>query len=368
MSVEAQEPASVLVADDEPSNRTLLRQVLARGDYRVREAEDGFAALRCAREERPDAVLLDVMMPGMDGFQVCRTLKADPELAAVPVVLVTSLDGREDRLQGVEAGADDFLVKPIDPREVLFRVRNAVRTHRLFREVEDSYRRLHELESLRDNLTHMLVHDFRSPLQSVLGYLRLLRMDAVERLTRDETGFLDRAMSCAELLTEMVGATLDVSRMEGEGMPLNRQPMVLSDVARRAAADVAGIAQETPIRIEEHGELRVEADPDVVRRVLMNLLANALKFSPPGEAVVVYVDGNRVEVHDRGPGIPADERERIFDKFVQLKAWEDGGRHSSGLGLTFCQLAVQAHGGRIGVDCPPQGGSTFWFTLPLEET
>lgn len=368
MSVEGQQPPSVLVADDEPSNRTLLRQVLARGDYRVREAEDGFAALRCAREERPDAVLLDVMMPGMDGFQVCRILKADPDLAAVPVVLVTSLDGREDRLQGVEAGADDFLVKPIDPREVLFRVRNAVRTHRLFREVEDSYRRLHELESLRDSLTHMLVHDFRSPLQSVLGYLRLLRMDAGERLTRDETGFLDRAMSCAELLTEMVGATLDVSRMESETMPLNRQPVVLSDLARRAAVDVAGIAQETPIRIEARGELRLEADPEVVRRVLMNLLANALRFSPPGEAVVVHVEGNHVEVRDRGPGIPLDERERIFDKFVQLKAWEDGGRHSSGLGLTFCQLAVQAHGGRIGVDCPPQGGSTFWFTLPLEET
>lgn len=356
------------MADDEPSNRALLRQVLARGPYRVREAEDGYAALQSAREERPDVVLLDVMMPGLDGFQVCRTLKADPDLAAVPILLVTSLDGREDRVQGVEAGADDFLVKPLDPREVLFRVRNAVRSHQLFREVQESYRRLHDLESLRDSLTHMLVHDFRSPLNSVLGYLRLLRMDAGERLTEEELTFLERATSSTELLNEMVSATLDVSRMEGDVMPLSRQRVDLADVARRASADVAGLARGHEIRLEAPpGGAQAWCDPDIVRRVLMNLLVNALKFSPSGEAVMVQVVGSRVEVRDRGPGIPEAERERIFDKFVQLRAWEEGGRHSSGLGLTFCQMAVQAHGGRIGVHCPEGGGSTFWFTLPMEE-
>lgn len=149
----------VLIADDDAAQRNLLRVLAEKAGHHVIEAADGEQALKLAMSERPDVVLLDVMMPGLNGFEVCRQLKADPGTAPIPVLLVTSLADREDRIDGMRAGADDFLTKPVCGEEVSLRIRNAVYTKQLFDELEEKYRKLRDMADLRDRLTRMILDD-----------------------------------------------------------------------------------------------------------------------------------------------------------------------------------------------------------------
>src|SRR5204863_283381 len=170
-----------------------LEELLTMRGFAVETAEDGETALARTRERPPDVVLLDVMMPRMNGFDVCRRLKGDAATAAIPVLLVTSLDAREDRLAGIGAGANDFLTKPIDAADLLLRVRNAVLTKRLFDREAEQRRQLEALEAARDTLTHMIVHDIRSPLTGLHAYLGLLDRAAAEGALGDVLEFAREA-------------------------------------------------------------------------------------------------------------------------------------------------------------------------------
>lgn len=149
----------VLVVDDEERNRSLLKRLLEKRGFSVREAVDGEDALAKVTEEQPDVILLDVMMPRMDGFEVCRRLKAQPHTQAIPILMVTSLEDRDSRLKGIQAGANDFLTKPVDQEEVALRVRNAAYSKQLYDELQEKYRKLREMAELRDSLTRMIMDD-----------------------------------------------------------------------------------------------------------------------------------------------------------------------------------------------------------------
>jgi len=244
---------------------------------------------------------------------------------------------------------------------------------RLLVQLEENYARLKELEELRDGLTHMIVHDLKSPLAAVAGYLELLKLSASSRLEGEEPRFLGEAAAHVEKLTDMIRSLLDVSRLESKQMPIQRERNDLLVLAREAAAVVDAEARRSGVSIEVIGEeLPVDCDRDLIGRVIVNLLSNAVHFSPQGGTVRVatLADGNvaRLTVSDSGPGIPAEHHGRIFERFGQVEARE----HSTGLGLAFCKLAVEAHDGQIGVESPAtqpgatEGGpgSTFWFTIP----
>ncbi|MBT3375037.1 MAG: response regulator, partial [Lentisphaerae bacterium] len=208
----------VLVVDDEPDNRELLRTLLEMKGHTVFDAGNGAEALDMVKDALPDVILLDVMMPEMDGYEVCRRLKGDPETAPVPIIMVTALAGRSDRLEGIDAGANDFLTKPVGAQDVILRVRNSIYTKRLYDQVNESLDRLRELEELRDNLTHMIVHDMRSPLMGICGSLELLQMTVADRLDEEDRDDMERALDSSRLLTEMVSSLLDVSRLEAGKM------------------------------------------------------------------------------------------------------------------------------------------------------
>jgi PleD family two-component response regulator len=158
----------VLVVDDDAINRNMLKNFLEHEGYSTREAPDGDEALRLVAESFPDVILLDVVMPKLSGLEVCRRLKADPKTAHLPILLVTALTEREARLKGIEAGADDFIAKPMDREEVALRLRNAIRTKRLFDELQARYDQLRQMQELRDSLTQMLVNDTQS-MKRMLG-------------------------------------------------------------------------------------------------------------------------------------------------------------------------------------------------------
>jgi len=238
------------------------------------------------------------------------------------------------------------------------------------RKLAEQYSRLQELEGLRDNLVHMLVHDLRSPLTAIRANLDLIQLGAGDALPPEMAEDIAQARDAAIRMTDMVGDVLDVSRMEAHEMPLERGDADLGALAAQAIASVGG-AQRA--RLDQGPRsARAMCDANLVRRVIANLVSNAMKFTPEQGQVVVRVtsDGaeHRVSVADSGPGIPPQYHEKIFEKFGQAEASSAGAQRSSGLGLTFCKLAVEAHGGRIGVESAVGKGSTFWFTLPAGET
>lgn len=359
----------VLLVDDEPANNDLLADLLEACGHHVTVATSGGDALQKAAAEPPDVVLLDVMMAGMDGFEVCRRLKRDARTAPIPVLMVTALHERKERLRGIEAGANDYLTKPIDKEDVLLRVRNAIQVKRLHDRVQEELAHVKELEKLRDNLTHMIVHDMRSPLTVVSGSLELLHPELVEKAP-SAAGLCQASMGAARELIAMCNGLLDISRLEAGQMPINPEPCDLRSIAPEAATSTKAQADSQGVTIHVEGPpLPVTADKRIFHRVLVNLLTNAIKHTPRGGRITIRtslsVTGARIEVQDTGRGIPREYHEKIFEKFGQVQAWQKAQKHSSGLGLTFCKLAVQAHGGMIGVDSEEGKGSTFWFTMPL---
>jgi signal transduction histidine kinase len=359
----------VLVVDDEPQNVMLLQDLLEARGYQVFTAGDGQNGLLLAGEHNPDVVLLDVMMPQLSGFDVCRRLKAEPGTAMIPVLLVTALDAREDRLAGIDAGASDFISKPIDSADLLLRVRNAVTTKRLHDQLSTQLRQLKELEAARDTLTHMVVHDLRSPLTGLIGYIELLGTIARETGNAEALEYTADAGAIAGRLTEMVSQVLDVSRLEAGRMPLS---LAETDLVMLLPAAVGGLGV-TPVGLNVIYELPnepvpVSCDPAVIGRVVANLVGNAYKFTRRnGEVRIGLVQRNgrvRFSITDQGPGVAPEHRERIFEKFGQVPSSGSTGARSSGLGLTFCKLAVEAHRGEVGVENAETGGARFWVELP----
>ena len=360
----------VLVVDDIAANVRLLAGILKVADYDVLTAESGADALQKVEEFAPDVVLLDVMMPEMDGFEVCRRLRENPHTAALPVVMVTALHETEDRVRALEAGADDFLTKPVNEIEVVARVKSLVRVKRGRDELESTLSDLQRAESLRDSLASMLVHDLRAPLTTILAPLEMLSSNAFGELNEMQSEVAEMATRGANRLLYLVNELLDVSKLESGNMTLQPSEFLLAPIVEEALELTGVLAgrDEQLVEREYSNDFQVRADEDLLRRVLSNLLSNAVKFTPSDGRIGVGAKTGDNEVlfwvRDEGDGVPPEYRDKIFEKFGQVESRQEGRKLSTGLGLTFCKLAVEAHGGRIWIESEAGRGSTFFFTLP----
>jgi signal transduction histidine kinase len=365
---------NILVVDDTPENLQLLNGMLKGCGYKARPVPSGELALQAAKSDPPDLILLDINMPEMNGYEVCRRLKADPPLAAIPVIFISALNETMDKVKAFGLGGVDYITKPFQFEEVHARVETHLKLRRLQKELErqnrqlqESYDRLRELETLRDNLVHLVVHDLRSPLAMMAGYVDLIKTKLGSKLNAQENGYIDIVGKHTAKLLDMVTTLLDVSRMEAGQMPLNRQACDLAGLAREVVETFGVLKGQRRLTLDvPSGPLSVHADRDVIQRVVANLIGNAVKFTPDGGRITVTLSRKnaltRVAVTDTGPGIPAEFHKKVFEKFGQVD--KEARRHSTGLGLTFCKLAVEAHGGQIGIESEVGKGSTFWFTLP----
>ncbi len=360
----------ILIVDDDPRSRKLLSSYLKPKGYDVLMAESGEEALEVTLDSMPAVILLDVMMPGMTGLELCRRIKENPATRLTQIMMVTALGGENDRVEGLDTGADDYIAKPVPKAEFLAKVRSLVRAYNLLEELDQARRDLEsrnrELE-MKKTLAQTLVHDLKSPLTAVVGNLDLL-----ERKEGESDPCLKRAREGADRMSRMVMDLLDVECLEDGAYEPAIENCDLSAIAResidsfRARCDKLGI--ELVMDLLSCGTCAVEADPGLLRRVVDNLLANAMHYSTAGMKIGITVTNRRegvlLAVADQGPGVPQGQREKIFEKYSQVSSPGTTMRKNRGLGLTYCQMAVEAHGGTIWVDEGPEGGARFQFILP----
>ncbi|HKU43710.1 MAG TPA: hybrid sensor histidine kinase/response regulator [Polyangiales bacterium] len=359
---------SVLIVDDTVENLQLLARMLEAHGYEVRPVTSGRQALQAAKSYPPELVLLDVNMPEMDGYEVCRQFKAIPELREVPVIFLTALSDTQDKIKAFESGGSDYITKPFQVDEVLARVRVHVGLRQSRAELMQSYQRLQALERLREDLVRMVVHDMRSPLMALMGLLHIVQQELAGSLSAEISDDLASAVHAAARINRMANEVLDVSRLEEGKLPLDLQKHDLVAMCRETVHQLMGLDPERRIQITGADALEVQCDRDVIGRVLENLVSNAIKHSPERGSIRISVQADaaraRVAVRDEGPGVPPERRAKIFEKFGAVQARHDRSFHSSGLGLAFCKLAVEAHGGTLGVEPVQPSGSEFWFALP----
>jgi signal transduction histidine kinase len=371
----------ILVADDVPANVELLFDQLHVLGFRAIPAYDGPSALRACFEGKPDLCILDVSMPAGDlgcddrstGFEVCRRIKRDPRTKNIPVIFVTALNDTTDRVKAIEAGGDDFLTKPHNRLVLGARVRSLLKLKAATDALEESLRKQRELQKMRDDLMKMIVHDLKTPLTSVLATMEMLLDGDFGSLVVEQRKAVGDAESKAEDLLALINDVLEVSRIEEAELTLDLQPIA-------PAALLTEIEHEWEVRFQQEGAQATvvvaddapvfEADKELLKRVLNNLVQNAVTHS--AQAVKIEfkaqkdADGVLFTISDNGPGIPPQYHEVIFRKFERVKTQGVPRTRSSGLGLAFCKLVVDAHGGRIWVQSAEGQGSAFHFTLPLK--
>ena len=370
--------AKILIVDDEANNVALLQGLLEAEGYETVTASSGREGLAAARAVDPDLILLDVLMPDMDGFQICQRLRAEEATAVIPVVLVTILDDIKDRIRGNEALADDFLSKPVDRIELLSRVTSLLRLRALQQDLRRSYERTHELMQAKDRLSQMIVHDLKAPLTVLTAAIQHVAGQEGGKLSPVGRAILEQAEMSGAQLARMADNLLDITRMEEGKLRLQPEtfslPGLIGECVRaiRPWATLAEIAMENRLAADLPPAY---GDQDLLRRVVENLLHNAIKFTPAGGRVCLDAsptapspaEGARpclaVRIQDTGRGIPKGSERRIFEKFAQIETAGGCDRRGTGLGLTFCKMAVEAHGGAIWVESTEGEGSTFTFTL-----
>jgi len=366
--------ARVLVADDNADMREYLRRLL-RDKFDVEIVADGVAALAAARRRPPDLVLTDVMMPNLDGFGLLAAMRADPALEAIPVVMLSARAGEDARAQGLEVGADDYLVKPFSARELVARVAAQIQIARLrraaFAERDKADRARADAEQAnraKDDFMAMLGHELRNPLSPILTALHLVRLRGTQGITR-EVDVIERQ---AQHLVRLVDDLLDVSRVARGKVTLDKESVEVADVVASAietASPMIENARHTLTTNVPRRGLVVDVDRVRMVQVISNLLTNAAKYTSPGGRIAIGArrsdDKIIIEVEDSGTGISPELLPHVFDLFVQARQTLARSQGGLGLGLTIVKSLVALHGGTVAAESEGIGrGSRFTVTLP----
>ena len=370
-------PPCILVVDDNVQNRLLVDARLTQAGYSVKQAENGEQALAMFAAVPCELVLLDVSMPGLDGFQTLERLRRLPHGDEVAVVFLTTLDDVDTHEKALRAGVDDYLTKPLRPAELLIRVRSLMRLS----QVMSSLRASHELVSaqrdalirsrdLRQQLSSFVVHDLKSPLAMIMAATDLVQRNASPNVYQK----LQIVQRAAQNMLRMVHNLLDISRSEDGRMAVTRSELDVRALVEELVQNMRGARGEwhASIAFEIHydlGDPKIMADAQLLRRVLENLLDNALRYSPTESRIRIDVRRSARElelvVTDEGPGIAPEQRERVFEMYVRLDEASPS-RVGHGLGLVFCRVTLEAQGGRIWVEGGEDGhGAAFHAVLPL---
>jgi signal transduction histidine kinase len=349
---------TVLVVDDDEGSLLVAKAAVERSGHECIVAADGDTAWELYQERRPHVVVSDLMMPGLDGFELCRAIRAAEKGAYTYVVLLTSHGAREDVLAGMKAGADDYVTKPLDPFVLHTRLLAARRVTTLHGALADALGEAKESNERLAEFTGRVSHDLRTPLTSILGYVELGAMEAEEEPGGAGAEYLGIVGKSARRMLSMVEDLLAFAAIGGS---LVRSRLSLAGLVREVTADLSlGLGEAgAVVECEDFG---FDADQSQMRVALQNLIHNAVAYRRPGIPPLIRIVGERsgagvvVRVSDNGKGINAGDRRRVIEPLVRLH--RDGDPRGSGLGLATCARIAAAHGGRLEISLSPSGGTT----------
>ena len=366
---DASVPARILVVDDQPANIQVVGGVLGKLGHEIIPASDGPTALRRLALRPPDLILLDLLMPEMDGCEVCRRLRANPEWKDIPVIFLSAADDKDFIVRALESGGVDYITKPFNQAELVSRVR----TQLALKSARD---RLKQLAEDKDELLGILAHDLKNHLGGMQMSAQLLR-DRVARPDNSDT----RATQLAENIAHSSGQLLAfvkeflANAAADHRISIKPATLNLSDAAAAAIQQYQEAARRKQLEIQATlpaGETAVLADVSALDQVLDNLLSNALKFSPSGKRIFITVTSNPTHVEcriqDQGPGFTPEDKARMFRRYTRLSARPTGGEPSTGLGLSIVRKLVRAMNGELTCESVPGEGATFIVRLPRATT
>ncbi len=367
---------TILIVDDMVANLHLLSEILRSKGHRVMAFPSAKTALLGLQKIKPDLMLLDIRLPDMDGFELGHSIKADPSMKETPLIFISALDDTKTKVQAFKQGGVDYITKPFQEDEVLARVENQLNQQRQKEQIEvqrtridESYRELLNLEKMRDNLVHMFAHDMRTPLTIMLVNLQVIEMQLKQGMLSECVEPIKASILTSLNLRDMISNMLDVSKLESEQVPLESSNWDIGAIISDVVSSVQPIAGDKELKwVASEKTVNVFCDKKVTYRIIENLISNAIRYSNAKSPVEITYECNeesvKVSIRDHGLGIPAKSLETIFEKFEQVEMSGSSPRFSSGIGLYFCKLAVEAQDGRIGVVSDEGQGSLFWFTLP----
>ncbi len=357
--------ARILVVDDQPANIQIVGAALGKLGHEIIPASDGPTALRRLALRPPDLILLDLLMPEMDGCEVCRRIRMNPEWKDIPVIFLSAADDKDFIVRALESGGVDYITKPFNQAELISRVR----TQLALKSASD---RLKQLAEDKDELLGILAHDLKNHLGGMQMSAQLLS-DRVAKAANADTRTAQLAENIAHSSGQLLAFVKEflANAAADHGVSIKPATFNLSDAAAAAIQQYQEAARRKQIVIEANlpGEgTAVRADVTAVDQVLDNLLSNALKFSPPGKRIFITVtsDPTHVEcrIQDQGPGFTPEDKARMFRRYARLSARPTGGEPSTGLGLSIVRKLVRAMDGELTCDCVPGRGATFNVRLP----
>ena len=360
---EAKEKGNIMVVDDTPANLKILQEVLQTRGYRVLASPDGNTALKVAARNPPDLILLDIVMPEMDGFEVCKRLKADAALREIPVIFISALNETEDIVKAFAVGGVDYVTKPFRFDEVNARVDTQLRLRK--QQLE-----LIALNEQKDHFLGMAAHDLRSPLGGIMGCSELLADELAPLLTASQVKLFGQIIKSSEFMSGLINDLLDISAIESGHLSLERRPVDIAVSIMSCVEINRALAAKKNMAVTlSCPEILPNVFADVYRieQVMNNLLSNAMKYAQPGTEITVRLSHEKEEViisvADQGPGIPEKEQDKLFHAFAKTSVKTTAGERSTGLGLLIVKKIVDAHEGRIGFLSEPGKGSEFFFAL-----
>lgn len=363
----------ILIVDDVVSNVLLLKILLTNEKFQVCTANCGNMCVEQARAEKPDLILLDVMMPDINGFDTAVILKKDPETADIPIIFLTALNNPSDLVHGFQVGANDFLTKPFNKEELLVRVMHQIALVAAKRLIQKQNDELRATISNRDKMYSVIAHDLRSPMASIRMVLNLV----VSAVSPDTIGpelfeLLDKANRESEECHDLLDNLLKWTKSQTGRLNVVLQDLDLCDIVPGVVDIFEMIAMTKKIKLvyqSSSSPLIVRADNDMLKTVVRNFMSNAIKFSPEGSSIEISMreegDFARVSVHDHGVGIEPERLETIFHKGETT--YGTSGEEGSGLGLQLCADFARKIGGDVSVESTLGEGSTFSVFMPLKK-